>query len=195
MDLTATQTARLLRVNRNTVNRIYNLARVKIAKYQEEVNNDFQGEIEVDESYFGGKRRKGRRGRGTGKTPVFGILKRKDKVFTQIIANAKKTELMPIIKALVRGDSTIYTDKWRAYDSLVLDGYKHYRVNHSKDEFSKGYGNHINGIENFWSFAKRRLNKFNGVAPAKFYLHLKECEFRYNEQYVYQKLLKIWRKY
>lgn len=195
LDLTATQTAKLLGLNRNTANRIYNITRVKLAQYQEEINDGFEGEVELDESYFGGKRRKGRRGRGTGKTPVFGILKRKGRVFTQVIKNAKKDELMPIIKALVKGHSTIYTDKWRAYDGLVLDGYRHYRVNHSKDEFSAGNGNHINGIENFWSFAKRRLTRFNGVAPSKFYLHLKECEFRYNEKDVYKKLLQVWRRY
>jgi transposase-like protein len=56
---------------------------------------------------------------------------------------------------------------------------KHYRVNHSNNEFVTG-DSHINGIESFWSYAKRRLQKFNGVSKETFYLHLKECEWRFN---------------
>jgi len=64
---------------------------------------------------------------------------------------------------------------------LVDVGYnKHYRVNHGNNEFSKGQGIHINGIENFWSFTKRRLSKFNGVKKY-FELHLKESEWRYGK--------------
>lgn len=190
-DLTATQSARVTGINRNTVNRYYRLFREKIASYQESMDKGFKGEIELDESYFGGKG-KGRRGRGTAKIPVFGILKRNGRVYTQIIRNATKREIRPIIKRLVSSGSTVYTDKWRAYDGLVVDGYKHYRINHNRDEYSDKKGNHINGIENFWSFAKRRLTKFNGIRAKDFYLHLKECEFRYNERgNLYQKMIQI----
>jgi transposase len=194
-DLTAMQTAEIVSINRNTVNRYYRLFRNAIAAYQEKISNGVAGEIELDESYFGG-RNKGRRGRGTAKIPVFGILKRNGRVYTQIIRNAKRSEIQPIIKQFVRSGSTVYTDKWRAYDGLVLDGYKHYRINHQKNEFSNRKGNHINGIENFWSYAKRRLQKFNGIATKNFYFHLKECEFRYNERKnVYQKLLSIFKDF
>jgi len=71
-------------------------------------------------------------------------------------------------------------DGWKAYDGLILNGYDH-RVFHSKDEFARGKC-HVNGIENFWSFAKRRRAKFNGCSSAVFALHLKECEFRYNHR-------------
>ena len=142
------------------------------------------GEIELDESYFGGPRKKkhaqDRRKRGRGaenKVPVFGVLKRDGKVHTQIIKNASTQELMPI----VRKQSMTYTDKWKAYDGLVFDGYKHKRINHSKT-YSNRKGSHVNGIENFWSFAKRRLAKFNGVNRETFLFHLKECEFRYNHK-------------
>lgn len=190
-DLTATQTAGLLGLNRNTVNRYYRVFREAIAKYEESMNNGVNGEVELDESYFGGKHQ-GRRGRGTAKIPVFGILKRQGRVYTQIIRNASRSQIKPIIDALVEKNSTVYTDKWRAYDGLVLDGYKHYRINHSIFEYSNRRGTHINGIENFWSYAKRRLLQFNGVPAKDFYLHLKECEFRYNERgRLFEKMVEI----
>ena len=92
-------------------------------------------------------------------------------------------------KAYHKKKSTIYTDKWRSYDGLVFDGYKHYRINHSK-EYSDGKGNHINGIENFCPFAKQRLSKFHGLSRNNFYYHIKECEFRYNKKYDIMKILR-----
>ena len=187
-DLTATQTAKLTGINRNTVNRYYRLFREKIAKHQESISNGFRGQVELDESYFGGKNH-GRRGRGTEKIPVFGIKKRNGRVYTQIIRNATSAEIRPIIRDFVRRGSIVYTDGWRAYDGLVLDGYKHFRINHQIYQYSNRRGAHVNGIENFWSYAKRRLAKFNGINPKNFYLHLKECEWRYNEKpELYQKL-------
>ncbi len=126
------------------------------------------GEIEIDESYFSAKRVRGfrgklKRGRGTKKQPVFGLLKRDGRVYTQIIPNCKKPVLQAIIKGKIDKSSIIYSDGWRGYDGLVdVDFNKHFRVNHGDNEFSKGHGIHINGIENFWSFTKRRLVKFTG---------------------------------
>ncbi|MBU6321411.1 IS1595 family transposase [Patescibacteria group bacterium] len=187
-DLSATQTAALLCINRNTVNAWYRNFREQVLAYTEREHPKFSGEVELDESYFGGPRRKrhaaDRRKRGRGaenKVPVFGVLKRDGKVYTQIIKNASKQELLPIVRQIVRRRSQIYTDKWSAYDGLVFDGYKHTRINHSK-QYSDRKGGHVNGIENFWSFAKRRLAKFNGVSRKTFLLHLKECEFRYNHK-------------
>lgn len=188
-DLSATQTAKILALNRNTVNLWYRNFREQILEEVElSPTKKLSGEIELDESYFGGPRKKhhaeDRRKRGRGaenKVPVFGVLKRDGKVYTQIIKNASKQDLMPIVKQIVRKQSTIYTDKWKAYDGLVFDGYKHKRINHSKS-YSNRKGTHVNGIENFWSFAKRRLAKFNGVNRDTFLLHLKECEFRYNHK-------------
>lgn len=138
----------------------------------------FTGEVELDESYFGGTR-KGKRGRGAaGKMPVFGILKRGGKVYTQVIPDAKSQTLMPIIQEKIRPDSIVYTDYWRGYNVLDVSGFKHYRINHSK-VFAKEK-NHINGIENFWNQAKRHMRKFNGIPAKHFSLFLKECEWRFN---------------
>ena len=181
-DLTATQTADICAVNRNTVNRYYNLIRKAILSESITEAKQEIGEYELDESYFGAKRVRGKRGRSAaGKTPVFGLLKRGEKVFVTIVPNCSKEILMPIIKGLILEQATIYTDGWAAYDGLILNGYEHYRVFHSKNEFARGKS-HANGIENFWSFAKRRLAKFNGCSSSAFVLHLKECEWRYNHR-------------
>lgn len=178
-DETATKTSKYTKINRNTINRIFALLRRRIVEYS--INNTpSTGEFEVDESYFGAKRIRGKRGRGAaGKTPVFGLLKREGKVYVNIVKGCSKADLMPIIQGKVLEGSTIYSDRWKAYDGLILNGYDHYRVFHSKDEFARGKC-HVNGIESFWSFAKRRLSKFNGMDNDMFNLHLKECEFRWN---------------
>lgn len=138
----------------------------------------FSGEVEVDESYFGGVR-KGKRGRGAaGKVPVFGLLKRGGKVFTLMIPNAKTATLMPIMEEMIQPDSIVYTDCFRSYDALDVSAFHHVRINHSElfaDKF-----NHINGIENFWNQAKRHLRRFNGIPKGSFFLYLKECEWRFN---------------
>lgn len=180
-DCTATVTALLTGVSRPSVNRVFMLLRRRIAETSIASAKEL-GEFEVDESYFGARRVRGKRGRGAaGKTPVFGILKRGGKVFVNIVKNCSKQQLMPIIQGKVLEGSTVYSDGWKAYDGLLLNGYDHYRVFHSADEFARGKS-HVNGIEAFWSFAKRRLSKFNGITDETFVLHLKECEWRWNER-------------
>ena len=140
------------------------------------------GEVEVDESYFGARRVRGKRGRGAGgKTPVIGLLKRGGRVFTQIVGNCSKQALVPIIKGQVLSDATVYTDGWKSYDGLILDGYKHHRIHHHENQFARGK-NHVNGIESFWSFTKLRLAKLHGIRPNHFPLHLKESEWRFNHR-------------
>lgn len=188
LDITASKTALLLGLNRNTINHHYKKFRLAIYAHQYQEFKKMFGEVELDESYFGAKRKRGfagklKRGRGTLKQPVFGILKRNGRVYTEIIPDCKKDTLILIIKGKIDKSAVIYSDGWRGYDGLVDMGYdKHFRVNHGNSEFSKGEGIHINGIENFWSFTKRRLSKFNGVTK-NFDLHLKECEWRYGKSY------------
>ncbi len=176
---TARVAADLLRVNRKTAAYYYHrLRKVIVMKLTEGATEFLSGDIEVDESYFGGAR-KGKRGRGAaGKVPVFGLLKRGGKVYTKIIPNAKASTLMPIIQEKVIPDSIVYSDCWRGYNVLDVSEFKHYRINHSKLFADKH--NHINGIENFWNQAKRHMRKFNGVPREHFPLFLKECEWRFN---------------
>jgi len=181
-DLTATQTSKLLEINRNTINRYYKLFRLACFKISEQERKGIlDGEIELDESYFGPHRVRGKKGRGAkGKTIVFGLLKRNSRVYTQIVDNCSKKELLPIIQGKVLEDTDIYTDGWKSYDGLVTLGYKHHRIYHSKNQFARGK-NHVNGIESFWSYTKTRLSKFRGFNK-NFPLHLIESEFRFNHK-------------
>jgi transposase len=164
---TARTTSALVGVNFKTA--AYYFRRLREIVYQAtEDETPFAGEIEVDESYFGG-RRKGRRGRGAaGKVPVFGLLKRGGKVYAKAIPNAKGKTLKAIV----------YSDSFCSYNVLDVSEFKHYRINHSRLFADKK--NHINGIENFWNQAKRHMRKFNGVPRENFPLFLKECEWRFN---------------
>lgn len=174
---TARTAAALVEVNRNTATKFYRKLRQIIALNVEDTSM-LEGEIEVDESYFGG-RRKGKRGRGAaGKVPVFGLLKRKGKVYTKVISDAKSSTLMPIIQRKIVPDSIVYTDTFRSYNALDITHFHHERINHSQLFADKK--NHINGIENFWNQAKRHLRKFNGIPKENFYLYIKECEWRFN---------------
>ena len=159
-DLTSTQIAEVAKVNRNTINRILQLLRERIVEITETESFFEAGEIEVEESYFGAKRVRGKRGRGAGgKMKVFGMKKRGDKVYTQIVNNCSASDLVPIIKRLSPDDSTIYSDEWKAYDGLVNAGYKkHYRVTRCQDVFANGRA-HVNGTENFWGLPKTDLPK------------------------------------
>ncbi|WP_135077351.1 IS1595 family transposase [Terasakiella sp. SH-1] len=176
---TARCAAALIGVNSKTAIYYFQRLREIISRQLElDTNEIFSGEIEVDESYFGG-RRKGQRGRGAaGKIPVFGLLKRKGKVYTKIIPDAFSSTLMPIIQDKVVPDSIVYSDCWRGYNVLGVYGFKHYRINHSKLFADKK--NHINGIENFCNQAKRHMRKFNGVPKEHFGPFLKECEWCFN---------------
>jgi transposase len=192
-ELTSTQASQLLGLNRNTTDRYYAMFREKIAACQEAQTKKMRGSIEIDESYFGSRHSHDPRGRSTKrKIPVIGLLKRNGTVYTQVITDASEFSIMPVIAKLIeKSKSNLYTDGWKTYDSLVHVGYRHQRINHSK-EFAKGH-NHINGIESFWSYVKRKMRKHNGIARHKFVLYLKESEFRFNHRRedLYQALLKV----
>ena len=174
---TARTAAALVGVNRNTAAYYFHRLRQLICQVVED-ETPFFGEIEVDESYFGGKR-KGKRGRGAaGKIPVFGILKRGGRVYTKVIPDTRSATLMRIMERKIVPDSIVYTDSWHSYNVLDVSDFHHVRVNHSY-LFAEGR-NHINGIENFWNQAKRQLRKFNGIPREHFGLFLKECEWRFN---------------
>jgi transposase len=105
---------------------------------------------------------------------VFGILERNGKMYTETVPHCSRATLQSIIRGKVGLESVIHSDKCRRYNRLVDIGYsKHYRVDHRDNKFSNGRS-HIDGIESYWTFAERRLQKFNGVSKKNFDLHLKE---------------------
>jgi transposase len=156
------------------------------------------GEVEVDESYFGprlwNRRRADRRrlrksghvlsGRGAHrhKQAVFGIFERTDGiVYVQPVASVSRQTLQSIIYQKVSIETTIYSDAWAAYEGLAQDYAGHEVVQHGTNEFVRGTAT-INGIEGFWAYAKERLLRHHGVSPDHFLLYLKEMEYRFNHR-------------
>lgn len=186
LEISARKTSIALGLSYKTISNRFMQYRYKMAEYLHEQFKKLNGEIEIDESYFGGKR-KGKRGRGAyNKAIVFGILERKGKVYTTVIPNVKAKTLMKHIKEKTRKGSVFYTDQFRSYKSLVFYG-KHEKIDHSKTLVE--YNKHINGIEGFWSFAKERFMKYHGINRNNYYWYLKEMEFRFN--YKYEDLFKM----
>ncbi len=180
LELSARKTAKELRLNYKTIQNRFMNFRKNIYNFCAQQAQKLNGELELDESYFGGKR-KGNRGRGANnKTIVFGILERKGQVYTKIVENVSKEILMEEIKNKTKKGSVFYTDGWRSYNDLKQFG-KHNIIKHDKDKFAEGH-NHINGIEGFWSFAKERFHKYHGINHANYPLYLKEMEFRFNHR-------------
>jgi transposase len=154
--------------------------RMAIVSHAQDAQSLLGGEIELDEAYFGG-RRKGKRGRGAaGKVPVFGILERDGQVHVSVVADVSAATLLKLTVKKVRRGSVVYTDRFGSYDSLMFCGYRHLKIDHQK-LFSSGRV-YINGLEGFWSWAKERLMKHHGVSKVRFPLYLKELEFRYNHR-------------
>ena len=196
LDITADRAAALTGLSHNTSLALYRLLRLRMAELAV-ADCPFQGQVEVDESYFGPTRTRGHKGRGNPrKVPVFGILERGGRVHCQIVKNCSKATLQAIIEGRVSPRAELTTDGFRSYDGLVEAGFsRHHRINkyylRDRTVFSEN-GVHINGIESFWSYAKRRHQKFNGLRRSSFPTFLKETEFRFNtrNQNLYKILLK-----
>ena len=140
------------------------------------------GQVEVDESYFGGVRR-GKRGRGAeGKTAVIGIVQRQGHIAASVVSDVKSSTVMPLIKKNVARTAVVYTDEFHSYDRLPQAGYRHERVEHSTKVYVKGDA-HTNTAEGFWSLAKRGISGvYHAVSPKYLQSYLNEYAFRYNHR-------------
>ena len=182
LELSVRKMAEQMNLAYNTVYRAIQNIRCAILAHAPDAERLLDGEFELDESYFGG-RRKGNRGRGAaGKVPVFGILERNGKVMVTVVPNVTAETLIGLTVKTVRRGSIVYTDKFKSYDSLMFCGYRHLKIDHHK-RFASGKV-YINGLEGFWSWAKERLIKHHGVSKDNFPLYLKELEFRYNHRHM-----------
>jgi len=180
LDVSARKIAQQVQLSYPTVLKAATIIRVAIVANTKDAQDLLAGEIELDESYFGG-RRKGKRGRGAyNKVPVFGILERNGTVLVEVVKDVTAESLLSMTIKTVRRGSIVYTDKFRSYNALMFCGYRHLRIDHKK-RFSTGKV-YINGLEGFWGYAKERIMKFHGVSKEKFPLYLKEMEFRYNNR-------------
>jgi len=155
----------------------------------------FEGIVEVDETYLGGQKKNKRksqlrkdkeaygkeskRGFGTTKQPVFGILARSGKVFAELVDDTEAKDLIPIIAKKVKSGTRICSDTWRAYTGLATKGYVHRTVEHQKKEYTRGK-NHINGLEGFWGYLKRQLASRGGIRRERLPFYLAEYVWRYN---------------
>ncbi len=180
LEVSARKTAKELNFNYRLVHRKFMHFRKRIADYCNQEARKLNGELELDESYFGG-RRKGNRGRGANnKAIAFGILERKGKVHTIVVENVRAETLMEAIESKTKKGSVFYTDGFRSYADLKQYG-KHNVIRHDKDEFANEK-NHINGLEGFWSFANERFHKYHGIDKKNYPFYLKEMEFRFNHR-------------
>ena len=151
----------------------------------------FFGTVEVDETCLGGAWKNKRkvirdtgtkRGRGTTKQPVFGILCRNGKVWAEIVEDVEAGTLLPLITKQVQPGSIVCSDTWKAYTGVAAKGYVHRLVHHNEGIYSDGKGNHINGLEGFWGYLKRKLASKGGITRKKLPLYLAEYVWRYNHR-------------
>ena len=186
-------TAERMGLGKNLVYKTFNKIRRIMLK---NVPGVFSGIVEVDETYLGGQKenkrksvllkekeegKESKRGFGTTKQPVFGILCRSGKVFAELVNDTEAKNLLPIITKKVKAGSKICSDTYRSYTGLAAAGYVHRTVEHRRKEYALGK-NHINGLEGFWGYLKRKLAAKGGIRRKYLYLFLSEYVWRYNNR-------------
>ena len=164
------------------------LQRIRLA-LQSETGGKLGGEVEVDETFIGGKSRnmhksvRERRITGTGgkdKTPVLGMLQRGGKVRAEVVRNRRKKTLDVIVRAHVEPGSAVYTDVLPSYNDLG-DEYRHQMVDHAIEYVRENV--HTNGLENFWSLLKRTIGgTYVSVEPFHLFRYVDEQAFRFNNR-------------
>lgn len=180
--------------NIKTIAKALKLLRITMTR---DVPDVFEGIVEVDETYLGGQKKnknksqlrkeraifgkESKRGFGTTKQPVFGILCRNGEVFAELVNDTEAKDLIPIITKKVKLGSKICSDTYRSYTGLAAAGYVHRTVEHKTKEYVKGK-NHINGLEGFWGFLKRKLASKGGVRRIYLPFFLGEYIWRYNNR-------------
>ena len=158
----------------------------EIRKFMAEVDDEWplDGDVEADETYVGGRRSGGARGRGApGKTVVFGMLERGGDVMTKVVPDVKKRTLQPIVAENVKAGATVHTDELRSYKGLDKAGFDHRTVNHGAGQYVR-LGSHVNSIEGFWARLKLSIRGTHvHVSPKHLWKYAKEFEYRYNRRH------------
>lgn len=187
LEQSSNEIEQLTGLNRKRILRALFYVRAVMSK---DVPDILSGIVEVDETYVGGQwknkrkavRAKGtKRGRGTSKQPVFGIHARRGMVWAEIVGNVEARTLQPLIQKKVRKGSTINSDSWRGYTGIAAHGYVHRLVDHGKGEYARGRA-HVNGMEGFWGYLKRKLAAKGGIRRERLNLYLAEYVWRFNHR-------------
>lgn len=176
--ISAKQLQRELGVTYKTAWRIF----TQIRKLMNESVNPLTGQVEVDETYMGGKRG-GKRGRGAaGKSVVIGLVERKGSAMAKVVPDIKSRTLLPMIEENVSGDTTIFTDELRSYNQVAKMGYSHEVVQHAAKQYVCGNA-HVNTMESLWSTIKRGIDGVNhSVSPHHLQSYLDSYIYRYNHR-------------
>lgn len=179
--ISAKQLERELGVTYKTAWRMFH----QIRDLMDEDTAPFFGEVEMDETYIGGRRRgtkRGRPGKDSHKVPVAGVVQRGGKVAALVTKDAKKRTLMPIVERKVLPETMVYTDELKSYDGLGEKGYRHERIPHAEQVYVVG-NVHTNTIEGFWSLLKRGISGvYHSVSEKHLQRYLNEYAFRYNHR-------------
>ncbi len=183
--ISAKQLERELGVTYKTAWRMFD----QIRKLMAEDGGLLQGEVEIDETFVGGKLANRHRSKGekfddqlANKTAVVGAVQRGGRVKAQVVPNVRKTALIPLVVEHVMPDTTVFTDEARGYTKLPKHGYQHHRVNHSAKVYVEG-NVHTNTIEGFWSLLKNGIRgAHHSVGATKLQSYVNEYTFRYNHR-------------
>ena len=192
LDLTASEAALRTGLTRKTVTTIFLKLRRRLARECERQSPFAQSKQSGNGS--GGGNGRGRA--AAANNIVFGILEQGGSIYTELVPESERPTLRAVIRGHIAPEAVTRSEDWRGYVALVDVGWpKHFLVERGQNG-SAPEGAHAGEVESFWSFSQRRLRKFNGIPPRTFYLHLKECEWRFNNQSkeTYQELLRLLRE-
>ena len=178
--ISAKQLQRELGVTYKTAWRMFN----EVRKLMSESVNPLTGNVEVDETYIGGKRQ-GKRGRGaSGKSVVMGMVERDGKAIARVVPDVKARTLLPMIERNVdrENKTVVFTDELPSYNRIERLGYSHEIVQHSAKQYVRGIA-HVNTVESLWSTIKRGIDGVNhSVSPLYLQSYLDSYVFRYNHR-------------
>ncbi|MCJ7633129.1 IS1595 family transposase [Candidatus Bathyarchaeota archaeon] len=178
--ISAKQLQRELSVTYKTAWRMF----TQIRKLMSESVNPLAGQVEVDETYIGGKRA-GKRGRGaSGKSVVMGMVERQGNAIARVVPNVKARTLLPMIETRVARENktVVFTDELHSYDNIERLGYAHAVVQHAAKQYVSGIA-HVNTVESLWSTIKRGIDGVNhSVSPLYLQSYLDSYVFRYNHR-------------
>lgn len=151
----------------------------KIRELMEQDGDMLSGDVEVDETYIGGRKR-GKNISVNGKAAVFGAVERNGRASAKHVRTTGARVLLPEIESRIAAGSHVHSDEFRSYATLKRRGYTHTTVNHSKLEYVRGSA-YTNTIEGFWSQLKRSIDgTYHAVSPKYLQSYVDEFVFRYN---------------